>query len=109
MKHQRSAWEVEPLPKLHGEHRFYPGGNGEPSKALDPYMPLGLPGVGMLPSSKQQSMQRSGEQCEVSVRGHSSAAGTSLPVLTPWKASSCCRVPVLRLPVVGGKGSRLFF
>lgn len=67
MKHQRSAWEVEPLPKLRGEHRFYPGGNGEPLKALDPHTPLGLPGAGMLPGCRQGSMQRSGEQCEATV------------------------------------------
>lgn len=63
----------------------------------------------MLLRRRQGSVQGSGEQHEVSVRGHSSAAGISLPLLTQWKASSCCRVPVLWSPMVGGEGSQLFF
>lgn len=95
-----------------GSTDFILGATGEPLKALDPQMPLGLPGLpgaGLLLSCRRRSMQGSWEQGKVSMRGHSSAAGISLRLLTQWKASSCCRVPVLRLPMVGGEGSQLFF
>ena len=41
----------------------------------------------MLLSRRQESTRESGEQREASVRGHSSAAGISLPLLTQWKVS----------------------
>lgn len=67
-----------------GEHRFYPGGSGEPSKALEPRRPvglLGLPGVGRC------ELQAGIMEASVgAMRGRNSAAGISLPLLTQWKA-----------------------
>lgn len=60
---------------------------------------------GMLLSHRQESLLGSGGAVLV----RNSDVGISLPLLTQWKASSCCRVPVLRLTVVGGEGSQLFF
>lgn len=83
--------ETDPIP---GAQILSPG----PEKARETPGTLRASGSRDAAGLRQDSIQGS----RGALRGQSSAVGMSLPLLTQWKASSGCRVPVLWLPMVGG-------
>lgn len=90
-----------------GEHRLYPEGSGEPSQALQPQRPVGppgLPGVRCCWVAGSNPCREMEEPCEVGILLRNVPASADA-----MESLSCRRVPVLRLPVVGGEGRRLIF